>query len=258
VVVDPELKSLTDTVNGFSGWNHADRIRFFAWFQHVVKHKDTFTTGDIADCYDSFGYDKPNISQFLKDMANRKPPVFLRRGQEFLLEGKLRSEYDEKYGEHDITLNIRQLITDLPNKIPDVAEKDFMKEALICLRHDAARAAIIMVWNIAYYHLCIYVLKHKLKEFNDTYPKRFAKKWKDASVQVITNYDDFAVDLKESETIEICNSALIITNDQYKILKEKLGKRNSAAHPSQSKMSQVQAEAFIDELITNVVSQLTI
>ncbi len=60
----------------------------------------------------------------------------------------MRVQYDTRHGEHEITLNIRQLGKELPDKVLDVAEKDFMKEALVCLKHDAARAAIIMVWNI--------------------------------------------------------------------------------------------------------------
>jgi hypothetical protein len=148
------------------------------------------------------------------------------------------------------------MVRQLPDKVPDIAEKDFMKEALICLRHDAARAAIIMVWNVAYYHLCNYVLKHKLTDFNAAYKTRYPNKWRDAKVPLLTRYEDFSADLKESEVIEICKSAQAITNDIYKILGEKLGKRNSAAHPSTVHITQVQAEAYIDELIQNVVLAL--
>jgi len=81
----------------------------------------------------------------LKDMAERKSPILLKRGSGYVLEGRIRAEYDQKYGTQDITLNIRQKVKDLINKVPDVAEKDFMVEADICLRHDAGRATIIMV-----------------------------------------------------------------------------------------------------------------
>ena len=87
---------------------------------------------------------------------------------------------------------------------------------------------------------------------------RYAKKWQGARVQTIVNYDDFSVDLKESEVTEICKSANIINPTLYKILSEKLGKRNAAAHPSTTRVTQVQAEAFIDEFIRNVVLGLPI
>lgn len=233
-----------------------DKVRFFAWAQHALRKKARFTTGDISWCYQTLDYGKPNISQYLSVMEERRE--LLRDGGGLYLEGAIRAEYDAKYGEHDITLNVRQMVKELPAKVPDLAERDFMKEALVCLRHDAARAAIIMVWNIVFYHLCNYVLKHRVGEFNGAYRIRYPNKWPHAKVQTIATYDDFSVDLKESEVIEICKSANIINPNVYKILVEKLGKRNTAAHPSTGRVTQVQAEAFIDELIRNVVLGLPI
>jgi hypothetical protein len=256
VIANEELKALVSGITNFAGWTHADRIRLFAWVQHSIRRKERFQTADINSSYDVLHYQKPNVSQYLSDMERRKE--LLRDSRGFYLEGRFRADYDSKYGEHEITLNVRQLVRDLPDKVPDLAEKDFMKEALTCLRHGAARAAIIMVWNIAFYHLCNYVLKHKLAEFNAGFKSRYPKKWQDAKVQRIGNYDDFSIDLKESEVIEICKSANIINPNLYKILTEKLGKRNAAAHPSTVRVTQVQAEAFIDELIRNGVLGLPI
>ena len=253
---EDELRSLVARIADFSNWTHADRIRLFAWVQHEIRKKERFDNTDVGWCYKTLSYDKPNIGPYLLSMETQKE--LLKDTAGYYAEGHFRAKYDARYGEHDITLSIRQMVMELPDRVPDVAEKDFMREALICLRHDAARAAIIMVWNVAYYHLCNYILKHKLSEFNSTYPTRFKKKWLDAHVQIIARYDDFSVDLKESEVIEICKSAQIISNDVFKILAEKLGKRNSAAHPSTVHVTQVQAEAYIDELVRNVVLTLSV
>jgi hypothetical protein len=72
------------------------------------------------------------------------------------------------------------------------------------------------------------------------------------------NYDDFAVDLKESEVIDICKRQQTTPDGIAKILVEKLGKRNSAAHRSTVHINQVQAEAFIDDIVANVVLMLKI
>src|ERR1700683_4703182 len=100
--LDPELKAITDGISGFPTWGHAEKIRFFAWFLLAVKNKPSFATADITACYDGFHYDRPNISQMVKDMAERKSPVLLKRGSGYVLEGKIRAEYDQKYGTHDI------------------------------------------------------------------------------------------------------------------------------------------------------------
>lgn len=251
---EDDLKVFTTGIAGFANWGHADKIRLFAWLQHYLFKKKRFQTGDINACYKALSYQPSNTSKYLKDMDGRE--LLSDRGG-YYCEGKFLAKFDTQYGEHDITLNIRQMVKDLVNVLPELGEKDIMKEALICLRHDAGRAAIIMVWNIAYYHLCQYVLKHKLKEFNDRCPIRYPKKWKLTDLPVISKYGDFAAEMKESEVIEVCNSAGIITSDMNKIYIEKLGKRNSAAHPSEQHVT-LQAEGFIDELLRSTVLLLKI
>jgi hypothetical protein len=66
------------------------------------------------------------------------------------------------------------------------------------------------------------------------------------------------VDLKESEVLAIAKSANAISNDVFKVLESKLGRRNSAAHPSSVAIGQLQAEESINDLVTNVVLKLTI
>lgn len=163
----------------------------------------------------------------------------------------------ERYGTHDITLNIRQQVKDLINSVPNIAEKEFMKEAEICLRHDAGRATIIMIWSIAFYHLCQFILTHHLAKFDARIPV-YSKKWKVADLPIIQKYDDFGDEMSEREVIEVCNSAGIISGDLHKILVKHLGTRNSAAHPSSVRIGQLQAEAFIDDLIKNVILALPI
>lgn len=109
-----------------------------------------------------------------------------------------------------------------------------------------------MAWNLAYDHLCNYVLKKKLTEFNTQYPTTYAKKHTKARMKTVKMIDDFA-ELKESEVVQICRSANIITNGVYKILNEKLGKRNTYAHPSNIAVSPLTAEEMIVDLINNVV-----
>jgi hypothetical protein len=137
------------------------------------------------------------------------------------------------------------------------AQKDFMKEAEICLRHDAGCATIIMVWCVGFCHLCQFILKHHLATFNAAFLKHYQGLWKDAKVQVMANYDDFST-LKEFVVIDICKRENIINQNVTKILFEKLDKRNSAAHPSTVHIGQLQAENFIDELVKNVILALPI
>jgi hypothetical protein len=255
VCTEPDLKEFTGRIRGFAEKGHTEKIRIFAWLQHFLFNKDRFTTGDINACYDALRYKKSNTSQYLKELEGKE---ILKDRRGYYCEGGFQSRYDALYGEHEITLNVRQMVRDLISILPELGEKDIMREATICLRHSAARAAIVMVWNIAFYHLCKYVLTHKLTEFNNRLPVRYPKKWKVTDLPAIKVYEDFSEEMAEREVIEVCNSAGIITGDMYKVYVEKLGKRNTAAHPSTMQVTQVQAEGFIDDLIRNTVLKLSI
>jgi hypothetical protein len=111
-----------------------------------------------------------------------------------------------------------------------------MVEAEICLRHDAGRATIIMVWNVAFYHLCQFIMKHDLAKFNAGFQTHYSRLWQQAKVQAMVIYDDFLT-LKESVVIDICKREQIITQTQFKILDKRLGERNTAAHPNSAKVA---------------------
>jgi hypothetical protein len=252
---EDELRSFVAGVAGFAHLGHANYVRLFAWLQHFLYNRDRFTTGDINWCYKALSYQPGNTSDYLSRMIGKE---LLKDSRGYYCEGRFKADYDDRYGEHEITLNVRQMVKDLVTLLPDLAEQDIMKEALICLRHNAGRAAVVMVWNVAFYHLCQYVLTHKLPEFNNRLPIRYPKKWKAADMPLIQNYDDFGDEMSEREVVEVCNSAGIVTGAMYKVYVEKLNARNSAAHPSTSHITQVQAEGFIDGLIRNTVLLLKV
>ena len=254
--MEDDLRSFIAGVSGFAEMGHADKVRMFAWLQHHLFKKGRFNTPDINLCYDKLSYEKSNTSQYLKNLE--KAGELLKDASGYRCEGKFRDRYDGRYGEHQITLNVRQMVRDLVNILPELAEKDIFQEAMVCLKHDAGRAAIIMVWNIAFYHLCKYILTHELPKFNNQIPVRYPKKWKLTDMPLIKKYDDFSDEMSEREVLEVANSAGIINSTMFKVYKAKLDDRNSAAHPSTAHVTQVQAEGFIDSLINNTISLLKI
>lgn len=191
-------------------------------------------------------------------METSKPPRILKDSRGYRLELGTRQKLQLKYGDREISIQVSQLLERLPQRVPDHAEREFLEEALICYRRGAFRATVVMTWNLAYWHLCEHVVRHKLSAFNASYPVRLQGRWQKAKVQILANTDDFSVDMQESEVLEVCKHAVIVSNDVYKILLHALGKRNSAAHPSSVKIEQLQAESLIDDLVKNVVLKLAL
>lgn len=255
----PALTELVQRIPNFHRWGHPEKIKFFGWCIHTLENKDRFVAADVRRCYEQLSEDQPtNINPYLAAMVSKQPKQALKDRRGYYLVLGVRQKYDKEYLGRQSTVAIGQLLKELPAKVPNLAEREFLNEVLICFEHNAYRAAIVMTWNLAYSHLLEYILAHHLDAFNKRYEVVFPGKWAKAKAKPIAKYDDFAVDLKESEVLEIAKSANAITNDIYNVLEPKLARRNSAAHPSSIRIGPLQMEEFIDDLVANVVIKLTV
>ncbi len=98
------------------------------------------------------------------------------------------------------TVYVDKLLTELPTKIQTTAERGYLEEALICFRNKAFRAAVVMCWNLAFDHLCEFVLKEpaRLADFNTQLPKSFPK----ADLKAVRTRDHFT-ELKEFQVLQV-------------------------------------------------------
>lgn len=247
-----ELEGVVSAISNLSKWSHADRIKLFAWYLHTHEEREHFSASDVMRCYDTLHVAPPaSIHSFLAAMVQRKPKEALKTAAGYRLEKRVRDDFEVKYGGRAATVQIDKLLSGLPARVPNIDERDYLNEALICIRHEAPRAAIVMTWNLAYNHLCQYVLAKHLPAFNAQLPRSYPK----ARITQIRTRDDLT-ELKESELIQVCASANIVSSSLQKILSEKLARRNVAAHPSNVAVRQLQAEDFIQDLVENVVLKL--
>ena len=213
-----------------------------------------FDNAAIRACYDELHLAVPNVAMYLPRLAELKPPDLVKVKGGYKLERSVRSMLDSKYGVHHSVVQVSKLLADLPGKVPDLAEKNFLAEAMKCYRVEAYRACVVMTWNLAYSHLLHWILADntRLNNFNSAIPRRFPKK----PPVTISKYDGFE-ELKESEVIEVCKTAGLVDGNMTRILKEKLGKRNTAAHPASVVVVQSQADDVVTDLVNNVVLALT-
>jgi len=249
-----DLAALKEAVPGLVDKSHYDKIKIFGWWLHVHKARASFTGADIGKCYDELHFATPSsFGGYIKQLETKKE--LLKAGKGYKLENKIREKYDGVYGLSEVTIKVNNLLTELAAKLPTLAERAYYQEALICYTHGSRRAAIVMTWNIAYSHLCDYVLTKRQADFNarwlQTYPGMHKNK-----VKTITKMDDFNDELKESEVITICRDGGIISKNIYNIMHGALGRRNAAAHPSSVIIDQLQTDAYVVDLVTNVILQI--
>ncbi|MBR1219928.1 hypothetical protein JQ557_18110 [Bradyrhizobium sp. U87765 SZCCT0131] len=249
-----QLNELIEQVAEFNTAAPKERIKLLAWWLHTHGGKEFFGPTDIRQCCNKLHIgEPPSLATYLSRLADAKD-LIAERGK-YKLARSARSELDKMYGVHHSVVTVSKILTELPAKVPSVEERAFLQEALKCYRIEAYRACIVMTWNLAYAHLLDWILKdvNKLTSFNTTIPKRFPA----LKNLRVSKYDDFRDELKERQVVEICSSAGLINDDIFKILKAKLDRRNSAAHPSTVVVVQSQADDMITDLINNVVLALT-
>lgn len=241
-------------VVNFSSLSHAMKIKHFVWYLQSIARKEQVRVADVRACYDTAHLDPPaNLARSMEALTEKKPPDLLRRNDGYRLHADCLAAMNAKYGKAESTIAVESALAELPSKLTKGSERAFLEETLTCYRHGAFRATIVMAWNLAYDHLLHWILadSERLLQFNRNISKRNSKK----SYLTITARSDFE-ELKEDEAIDIAASFSEITGSMKRSLKEKLGRRNTYAHPSTMTIAKPQVDEMITDLVNNVVLKL--
>lgn len=247
------LHDFVASIAGFYKKSAVDQLLIMIWFAEARQERACVDGAYMRQCFKEAGIDPPDMSVYLPRLAGKRPPQLIKEKAGYRLAGAVRRAFDARLG-GDPTVNaVAKALTDLPGKVPDLAEREFLTEALNCYRVRAFRAAIIMSWNLSYDHLVRWVFADagRLQSLNAGISLKYPKK-----NLVLTKYED-ADELKESEFIEASRTGKLLDKNTAQILREKLGRRNMAAHPSRVSITQHQADDMITDLVANVILKLT-
>lgn len=231
-------------------------IELFGYFLQVEMGQLGFQPRQIDECFVACDLPAPTWTRthLNKFAVKGKTTRYIKTGDGYKLTRQVFEEIKALLSGAVQTTQAGKALAGLSVKFTDPIEKEYLDEALACFKVGANRATITMVWTLTIDHIYRYILKHKMADFNAALSKQADKKIQALKINV---RDDFT-ELKETKFIEIIRSAGIISNDVRKILDEKLGTRNSAAHPSAIKFSQRKTEEFIEDLINNVILKYSI
>jgi hypothetical protein len=225
-------------------------VEHFLYYLTKVCGAETATPTEIKQCFWDCDLSPPgNVSQLLANGLSAKPARIVRRRGGYKLHRKLSDAIAANLNMLPEVVQTSSTLRSLEQNFPEGNEKDFLDEAIRCFEVGADRAAIIMVWLLTMSHLQSYILASHRSAFNAVLAKNNDKRIR---VKSISHIDDFS-DIPENKFIEFCRSAGIISNDVRKILIEKLGTRNSSAHPSAVKINQSKVIDFVEDLVVNVL-----
>lgn len=250
-----DTASFVRVVPGFFELTQSDKCLHFAFYLIAVRKEVSFSKASIEQCFKDANipvYTK--VRDYLVNNSRGRNPNFIKLNGDY---GISQYKLNELYGTLKVDkpiIEIEEDLNKLKDEISDANSKDFLEETIKAVEVGAYRAAVIMVWILGIDHLYNYILSSKLADFNAKLALQNNKRIK---VAVIQTKDDFS-EIPEGVFITLCREANVISNDVRKILEEKLGTRNSCAHPSGVKISKNKAVEFIKDILYNIVFKFKI
>lgn len=247
------VNEFINKVEDFDNLSAANKCDYFIYYLTEFKNLNGIRPKDLEDCFAELKIQKySNVAQYLATNSKRvksKAAKFIKEKELYHLERKRKEEIKKTIHLDKPFIETNKTLRSLLPKIRNTSEQEFLIDAIKSFEVEAFRSSIVMVWLLTIDHLYEHVITHKLSDFNIELAKVTDKRVK---VSVVTSKDDFG-DIPEGKFIELCRASKVISNDVRKILEEKLGTRNSAAHPSNITIGRGKTFDFIEDLINNVV-----
>lgn len=139
-----------------------------------------------------------------------------------------------------------KVIFSLLSKVKNKEEKEFVEEAISCLKIDSGKSTIIMLWCSVLYKIYNSINKKGLKNFNNMYSQRYGNK--KSKPPVIKKIDDFEY-YPDSEVLLISEDLGIFDRAQRRILEDCLKLRNMCAHPSKYRPKEHKVNSFVEDIL---------
>jgi hypothetical protein len=223
-------------------------VGLFAYYLTVEVGEDSASTKMVDDCFTACDLAPPSrTASYLSEGVGEKRFVKVDRG--YKLQRHYREELAKLLGTERALIQTNAELRKLEARLPEGSTKGFLMETIDCFEAGANRATIVMCWILTLDHLIDHVMESHLPAFNTVLATNTNKRVKTSKV---INRDDFA-DIPEGMLIEFLRSSGVISPDVRKLLDEKLGIRNSSAHPSAIVIKKSKVIEFVDDLVENVI-----
>jgi hypothetical protein len=245
---------LLKQIRGLDSYSSRSHLVLLGYHLRRSGHSE-FSPGEIeAEFRESaLALPAPSLADALRDASTgQHSPLVLMGGGRFSLSADGLEEVEDLLRQIGGLRTALEALQGLAGVIAPEADDRFLPEVRQCIESGARRAVVVMMWLLTVDHLERYVMAHALPEFN----AGLARRSEYNTMPPIRRQDDFGELRKEQHFIEILASMRIISHDVKKLLVERLGFRNSCAHPNALLVSDAKLVSFVEDLVYNVILKL--
>lgn len=249
-----ELEKFLSRVENFTSLPDAQQNLILAYYVQAVR--DPSTKGKQPIAVSEINALREHLllpeyttaSQFSLATAKRgsvRPQLVKVKGG-YLLERETFERYDKQLGQRPAAVSIKSDLSKHLASLKNDQLKEYLTEVIKCFESKFHRASIVLAWCAAYAIFREWLYAKHLLALNAQMAT-----WK--SPHKISKIEDFQ-DLGEAVVINTAKVASVITKEQHKQLIALLDQRNTFAHPSGRKVSAPIAEAYLTQILDEVIA----
>lgn len=227
-----------------------ERAIRFAWYLHRFEEAREFTAQEIAELFRRALISRPNVTRLAERLSNDRRTFRGSTLGRFRLTAQAISEIDEEFPAifEEESAPVAGFVLTLEKKLaglPDTYVRNFVQEAVNCLKARHLRAAVVLSWIGAIAVLQHHVAANFLEEFN-----------MDAKSNGLLKRDargaaDFSR-IREADFLDSAERIGRLSNAVKKELKVCLDRRNNCGHPNDFIVTETTVAAHIESLIVHV------
>ena len=223
---------------------------FFVYHLTIDVEQPAATVQMVRDCYSACDLAIPSwLASHFSNGLKSSPRRFIKSTNGYRLEGKRREQIALALGVSGGDLQTSAALERLESLVRGGPKRDFLHETIKCFSAGANRAAVVMCWNLTLHHLQDHVLAHATASFAQALAANTDTRVK---IKSVAKHED-STEMPEGKFLEFCRVAKILTSSMYNKLKGRLDDRNGAAHPSGVTTTPKFAEAYIEDMVENVI-----
>ena len=248
--MDGPLDGFVSRIKGFSLLLPPVQNEHLAYFLHSTD-KEAVTATEINLLRAQLRLPQFNTANRLSidsrtSRDKEKRPRFVKAKKGYALERGVFEELDKTYGQRPTTAALKSDLAQHLAKLTNGDLKEYLTEAINCFDRGYFRATIVMAWCAGYAILRAWLFARHAGALNAS-----MSSWK--APRTITRIEDFD-ELGERVVLDTARSASVLTKEQHKQLVALLDQRNSFAHPSGRKVAAPIAEAYLSQIIDEVIA----
>jgi hypothetical protein len=241
-------------IRGLESYSSGSQLVLLGYYLRRNGHTE-FTPADLQTEFQNavLPLPVPSLASALSEASSgKRAPLVRVEGGRFSLSADGLEQVENLLREIGGLRTALEALQNLTGIIAPEADHRFLPEVRQCVEVGSRRAIVVMMWLLTVDHLERYVMAHALPGFNAA----MALRSEYTRTGPIRRKDDFGELRKEQHFVEILGSSGIITRDVKRLLEEKLGFRNSCAHPNALLVSDAKVVSFVEDLVFNVILRL--